>query len=166
MLGNCEHELRIKGKSIDIKRILDYIVDGEFDFDKIIPEPRTKEECLNSCIQGFVYIKETKSNNKEDWFESILWREWFWKSEWKGIVTKLQRISENEVLICYNTYLYDVYSRLSGQEPIITKLQELYPDVQIKYNYKNFDEDMDVVTVINYTTENGWNEPKEYSPTC
>lgn len=161
MLGNCTHELRIKGKSIDIKRILDYIVDGEFDFDKIIPEPRTKEECLNSCIQGFGYIKETKSNNKEDWFESILWRKWFWNSEWKGIVTKLQRFSENEVLICYNTYLYDVYGRIFEKEPIIEKLQELYPDVHIEYHYKNFDEDIDeVIDVIDYTTENGWTKPE------
>lgn len=161
MLGNCEHELRITGKSIDIKRILDYIVDGEFDFDKIIPEPRTREECLNCCEWGNRYIIDTKSNLREDWFDSDCWRCWFWYSEWKGIVTKLQRISENEVLICYNTYIHlDVFTI----QPIIVKLQELYPNIDIKYSLKYYPKDDEYIHFINYTTKDGWSEYREDNP--
>ena len=161
MLGNCEHELRITGKSIDIKRILDYIVDGEFDFDKIIPEPKTKEECLKCGAWKDEYIIDTKSNLKEDWFKSIKWRRWFWHSEWKGIVTKLQRFSENEVLLCYNTYTgFDVFT----VQPIIVKLQELYPNIDIKYGLKYYAEDDEYIQFINYTTKDGWSEYREDNP--
>ena len=82
-----------------------------------------------------------------------------WHSEWKGVVTKLQKISANEAIINYCTYA----EYHSNSTPIIEKIQELYPKLYIEYQFRSFEFVTDIC-IGDYTTKNGWKEYRIEKP--
>ena len=76
----CENTLKIQGKSDDIYNFCKrHIVDGRFDFNTIIPEPESEEECSDS----FNLNKNPKpyigpNSDGKLWFNWYDWRKWRW----------------------------------------------------------------------------------------
>ena len=104
---------------------------GEFDFDMVIPEPKTKKECPGEYI-----TEEDESIGRKPWFDWYKWRCDNWGTKWnasctmttpKSLCTKTRaskRVHEKtwyEVEITYDT-------AWSPPMPVIEKLQKEFHD--------------------------------------
>jgi 23S rRNA U2552 (ribose-2'-O)-methylase RlmE/FtsJ len=82
----CENTLKIQGKSDEIYRFCKkHIVDGRFDFNTIMPEPETEEECLDH----FNLNKNPKpyigpNSDGKLWFNWYDWRLFRWGCKWNS----------------------------------------------------------------------------------
>lgn len=92
----CENTLKIQGKSDDIYNFCKrHIVDGRFDFNTIIPEPESEEECSDS----FNLNKNPKpyigpNSDGKLWFNWYDWRKWRWGCKWNSSALSAKNIPE------------------------------------------------------------------------
>lgn len=64
-----------------------------FDFNKLIPEPKTKNECPTKYLDdGTKYLEHSDGR---DWFNWLDWRRDFWRTKWNSCDT--QFISNDEI---------------------------------------------------------------------
>ena len=73
----------ISMKGIGKKRLY---TNKEFDFNKIVPEPKTMDECLKEYGKKYIYEKNChlRCNKNNKWFN---WRDWhfdFWGTEYNA----------------------------------------------------------------------------------
>lgn len=97
----------------------DYIMD----FNKIIPEPRTIEECPESCIRTeSSYVEE---DTERPWFDWYKWRIHHWDTKWGAYDGYTEQ---------GNTFLTFVFSTAwSLALPIMEKLTRLGYDFTVYY---------------------------------
>lgn len=70
-----------------------YSLDGKgdkyFDFNKLIPEPETKEECIEKYGEEFIDNgdKPITHNDGKEWFDWYEWRYRYWGVKWNSCRT-------------------------------------------------------------------------------
>lgn len=81
----------VRGTEIAVEYFLKKYIDsaGEFDFDKVIPEPKTKEECPEKYIEK----TEDKSKAYKPWFDWYRWRCDNWGTKWNASCTMVSPVS-------------------------------------------------------------------------
>lgn len=132
----CENYLTIQGpKDVVINFLLKHCTSKEctvyeFDFNKVIPEPITKEECPMDCLLDS--SKEVRVTPPEDkpWFDWYSYHCSYWGTKWNACDSScnLDLLDSGCLYIFFNT-------AWSPCEPIIHKLIELYPNLTIDYKY-------------------------------
>ena len=123
---NCE----LKMKNICKEDLFDN--DRNFDFNKIIPQPRTVEECPSEYV-----IPETERKNSgieilvdKPWFHWYSWRWDNWGTKWGACDT--YKVDENT--ISFSTAWCPPLK-------VIEKLSEKFPDRKIEFLFVNEDYD-------------------------
>lgn len=126
----------VRGTEIAVEYFLKKYIDstGAFDFNKVIPEPKTKEECPEEYLieEG----KEEHTSSIKPWFDWYHWRCDHWGTKWNAACTMITpkslctttRASKRvhgktwyEVEITYDT-------AWSPPMPVIEKLQKEFHD--------------------------------------
>lgn len=103
---------------------------GDFDFNNLISEPQTKEECLLK-YKGDKYIdygdKHLSHDEDKDWFDWYSWHCDFWGTKWNACDTYV--VSDDEVHFS---------TAWSEPEPIWMALSKKYPteEIQIIADYE------------------------------
>lgn len=124
------NELSVVGKC----NLLDYLSVGKngykyFDFNKIISEPGTVEECI--AKYGVEYIdegdKHLEHNGNKDWFNWYKWHVDFWGTKWNSCDTEIC-----DKIISFST-------AWTSPEPVFKKLSELNPDDKF-YVYSDYED--------------------------
>lgn len=133
----CENTLKIKGKSEDIYKFCQkHIVGGRFDFNTLIPEPETEDECpvrynLNKRPDRDV----GPSSSGKDWFNWYEWRNSNWGCKWNS--TELSGVNLPDLEKDINEY-NDTYCEItfltpwSSPTPILDKILQMDTDLEIE----------------------------------
>ena len=127
----------------------EHVKDNYFDFNTIIPEPKTEDECpkiynlniYNDNFNNVTTLHPPDSDNK--WFNWYEWRIDHWNTKWNSCGT--QYIDYEKILkegVTISKPLIIVFDTAWHQpEPVILKLFQLHPELHIQWTY--------------YSTENG-----------
>lgn len=126
------NDAKITGKKTDLDKLVHKIksAESEFDFNRIIPEPKTKEEC-----EPRYYRTETSHVQKDDdkpWFN---WYEWNWDNwgtKWNACEVCVHREDDNHLHVSFDT-------AWSFPEPIWEKLASIYPSLSFNVDYADED---------------------------
>jgi len=145
--------IEITSKNDDSEDIIKFLKqhyneEGFFDFNTIIPEPTTEEECpFEYNFNNNASLKEHRSLeviDGNDWFNWYDWRLKYWGTKWNaGQESKcyyyLDKIREN------NSYWSPVYIHFSTAwsppYPIFKKIYELHPELDIEITYHSTEND-------------------------
>ena len=104
--------------------------DGEFDFNKIVPEPTTKEECIEKYGEDYIDdgTRHLQHGNGDEWFNWYDWHCAFWGTKWGACYTEIF----DDDNINFNTAWCE-------PEPIWKALTEKYRDIPLKVvaNYED-----------------------------
>ena len=106
----------------------------ELDFNKIIPEPKS----INECPSKYIIPEDKRCRDKKNWFDWYHWHCDFWGTKWN--------VSEDETYISINSIddiIKNGYKELyifaptawCPCVPIILKLQEDNPNICIELKY-------------------------------
>ena len=135
MPNNTETRLIVRGKVEDILRFRkNHFHDDkytEFDFDTIIPEPRTIDECEPEYRVKSAKEAHIAEDEERPWFN---WYEWHiakWGTKWNSYDTmapSIEEIVREEMTEIYVT----TYTAWSPALPVYGKLQEMYPELEIE----------------------------------
>ena len=91
---------------------------GVLDFNKIIPEPKTKKECIEKY--GELYIDKgdahIQHNGDRNWFNWYTWRCKFWGTKWNAC--DFSRVSDDVI---------EFTTAWCEPEPIFEALSKMYP---------------------------------------
>ena len=121
--------VNVSGKPEDVKKFLDkHIVDSNFDFETIIPSPKTIEECPKNCIvNGQSHIVE---DDDKPWFDWYTWRCKYWGVKWNACETSFYYDEDN------GGYLTIFFQTPWGTpDPIFEELGRLYPNLTIEISW-------------------------------
>lgn len=119
------------------------------DFDKIIPEPRTIED----CDPRFVFSKEkiesghtgVECTDDRIWFDWYNWRVEYWGTKW-GAYDCDTKVGKSYIQFCFSTAWSLAY-------PIVQRLAVLGYDIEVKYADEDIGSNCGKLT---YTREGGW----------
>lgn len=135
MPNNTETRLIVRGKVEDILRFRKkHFHDDkytEFDFDTIIPEPRTYEECEPEYRVKSAKEAHIVEDKEKPWFN---WYEWHiakWGTKWNSYdttVPSIEEIIKEEMTEIYVT----TYTAWSPALPVYGELQKMYPELEIE----------------------------------
>jgi hypothetical protein len=136
----CENKLTIRGNKEDLFNFLKkhYVVAKEFccddylDFNTIIPEPKTPEECESPYVIPKGEDRHLVHEPGYEWFDWYNWHCDKWGTKWNSTGASTCEpeaiLSENltEIVIWFDT-------AWSPCRPIINKLIEMYPNLKFDY---------------------------------
>lgn len=133
MPNHVRHVLKFNNlKGEDIRFILDTISTGlekagelhhYIDFDKIIPEPRTEDECPDDCkVSEHSHIMEDEA---KPWFDWYTWHLNYWGTKWNAY-DGYTKTGKTWVMFVFST-------AWSTPEPVIRKLKLLGYDFELRY---------------------------------
>lgn len=113
------------------------------DFNKIIPEPKTKEECPEECLvtkDSCISIREDKA-----WFDWYTWHTKYWGTKW-GAYDAYIKIGRTYITFVFNT-------AWSAPIPVIDKLvRTINHDVSYRYADEDYGSNCDC---LNYHADTG-----------
>lgn len=111
---------------------------GRFDFNKIIPEPKTKKECPEQyiCNPKKECIEPRKGKN---WFNWYRWSYDNWGTKWNSY--------DNQK---YSNYEFLFYSAWCTPLPVLIELSKMFPNITF-----NFDIDGEIEEPYYFTLKNG-----------
>lgn len=151
--------VNVYGKKEDVADFIEkHIKDNIFDFNTVIPEPKTREECDSDFIlpkeEEQEIIEQNKKLRKDGldkmfdlddetaWFDWYNWRVHNWGTKWNSKCAQfidadaIREFSGNhvEILIAFDT-------AWTEPTPIFAKLDEMYKDsdLSIHYEYYSFE---------------------------
>ena len=109
----------------NVKGSMDYETEEcEFDFNHFVPQP-------DNIFRGALGNKEEeycKENNLPNWYN---WNVAHWGTKWNAVVDDSFWVSE----LKYNaTFRYDMRTAWADPRPIIIKMLEKYPDLDLEIN--------------------------------
>lgn len=134
MPNYCENKLVILGEKEQLdsfvsKHIKTTAYDIVYlDFNTIIPEPETKEECEKEYIVDNIDTVHIQPSMNKPWFNWLNYRLAKWGTQWNSFDGILNRNSDRELTLLFET-------AWSPCIPIIDKLIEIYPELEFKYYY-------------------------------
>lgn len=117
------------------------------DFDKIIPEPRTIED----CSPEFRIPEEKRDKpgieitDDRNWFDWYTWRVHYWGTKW-GAYDAYTEIGKSYIIFVFNT-------AWSYPEPIIDKLHLLGYELEYRYADEDIGNNCGRIT---YSSKQGW----------
>ena len=102
----CWNRVAVSGSEEDMKKLKEHVSseESEFDFDKIIPMPKD--------------INRRRSYRRYDWSREN------WGTKWNSSDVSVKSMSDTDAV-------YTFLTAWSPPEPIILKLRELYPDINV-----------------------------------
>jgi len=124
--------LDVSGKKEEVQNFIDNVKgsmdyeteESEFDFNHFIPQP-------DNIFRGALGNKEEeycKENNLPNWYN---WNVAHWGTKWNAVVDDSFWVSE----LKYNaTFRYDMRTAWADPRPIIIKMLEKYPDLDLEIN--------------------------------
>lgn len=118
--------LIVRGSDTDLKAFREKYFDGkDFDFDKIRPQPKTKEECPKE------YICDAKKEHIQacegrEWFNWYKWNRDNWGTKWNACETYVYDKVKGELTITFST-------AWCAPEALMRKLRDTNPQLKMKY---------------------------------
>lgn len=98
-------------------------IDYAIDFNKIIPEPETEEECPEDClVNKDSHVQEEKD---KPWFDWYTWRNKYWGTKW-GAYDCYSKIGKSYITFVFSTAWSMPY-------PIIEQLHVLGYEFELRY---------------------------------
>lgn len=147
--------LRMNG--IGRKREL-YDEEGYFDFNKIIPEPKTAEECIEKYGEEYIdkgnsHLEHTEENKWFDWYK---WRCSYWGTKWNACYTHITTNDEVsfDTAWCEPVKVFEALSKRYPEEKL--EVEAFYEGgIKVHRVYKNGE-------LIEYSEhETEWEEEEE-----
>lgn len=100
-----------------------YPLNCVFDFDKLIPEPRTEAECPEDCkVNKDSHVEKDRDR---PWFDWYTWRNKYWNTKW-GAYDCYTKIGKSQITFVFST-------AWSLAIPIVHKLELLGYDFEWRY---------------------------------
>ena len=94
-----ENVITIKTKNPQ-QLIEKYFNENDFDFNKVIPQPKTREECPSNCMAtSDSHIQE---DEKRPWFDWYKWNNKYWGTKWEACDSGYD-ITKSGIIISFNT---------------------------------------------------------------
>lgn len=122
----------------------DYVID----FNKIIPEPQTKEECPADClVSSDSHVEE---DHERPWFDWYKWHNKYWGTKWNAY-DSYTNYDESSITFVFNTAWSLAY-------PVIKRLDVLEYDLELEYADEDLGSNCGRLT---YTSEQGWTHHDE-----
>lgn len=115
------------------------------DFNKIIPEPKTIEECPEDCVVASAKEAHMQEDEERPWFNWYKWHNVYWGTKW-GAYDAYTIIGKSYVQFVFSTAWSLAY-------PIIHKLDLLGCNIDVKYADEDTGNNCGRLT---YTSEQGW----------
>jgi hypothetical protein len=142
MPNDCQNKLIIKGTKEQLQQFLDtyistrdsYLLDGDIeqylDFNKIIPEPSSPEECDPECVIAPNEDRHLVFEDDRIWFDWYTWHIRYWGTKWNSYENKI--FLTNDKLVIYFETAWDPCI------PVTLKLFELHPELEFRHSYYEF----------------------------
>ena len=137
----CEDRLKIKGRVKEIKKFIDEcFTEGMIDFNKIIPEPKTIEECPKKYQMSNTNMNLQPCDDRP-WFNWYDWHVDNWGTKWDASCDD-RKIEDDlpkdwkdydDDKVCEINYYFE--TAWSPPIPIVKKLLEKYPKLNITLYY-------------------------------
>lgn len=146
-----------KIKPEEIEMVLDMITDkwcnpdapGKteyiIDFDKIIPEPTTIEECPEDCRVKSAKEAHISEDKARPWFNWYEWHCRYWGTKW-GAYNGYTKIGKTYIMLVFST-------AWTAPIPIIQRLGVLGYPIEVKYADEDYGSNCGR---MKYTSEQGW----------
>ena len=110
--------IKVNGnKKLIDKFFVNCFTGNNFDFDKIVPEPRTIEECspeYRANKDSHIVL-----DDERPWFDWYAWHNRFWGTKWNAMDTNIDR---NNNSVSFDTAWNFPY-------PVMVKMTEMFPDL-------------------------------------
>ena len=113
------------------------------DFNKIIPEPATKEECVKKYGEKYIdnddhYLQHSDESRK--WFNWYQWHCDFWGTKWNACDVKYY--DEDDLITFQTAWAFPT--------PVIKKISEMMPGIEVKCTVEHeFNGGIDTVIYLN-----------------
>jgi len=97
-----------------------------FDFDRVIPEPKTKDECPKDYLnyEGS-HIQE---DEKRPWFNWYSWHNKYWGTKWNSCSNEIERTSKFRLELVFDT-------AWSIPKPVLKELVKQNPNIKFEFFY-------------------------------
>ena len=99
------------------------------DFNKIIPEPRTKEECPADCF--VTSTSHITADKDKPWFDWYSWRIQHWDTKWNAYDGYI-KIDKSSITFVFST-------AWSVPKAIYSELARLYPSLEMEVKWADED---------------------------
>lgn len=126
--------VRASNKQALTKFIKKYFVKDEnnelrFDFNKVIPQPKTKEECPKEyiCDCEEEHIEDTRGGN---WFNWYKWNNQNWGTKWNACDTRIDYQNDNELEFSFDT-------AWCCPHPIFRLLKQQNPSLRLLFDWED-----------------------------
>ena len=110
-----------------------------FDFDRVVPEPRTKQECPVDCIVENAEKAGIQEDKERPWFNWYTWHCRYWGTKWNACCSCVMDETQRTITIYYDT-------AWSHPDPIHDALKAQNPDA--KFVFELTGEDMDETIIL------------------
>ena len=114
-------KMTVSGEEAEVKNFFKKHIgsDGDLDFNTIVPEPQTKDECPADCyVSANSFIA---SDSLRPWFDWYKWHLMFWGCKWNASSTE----------VVDNTIYFD--TPWNDPRPILVALTKMYPSLTFDY---------------------------------
>lgn len=119
--------------------------DWTIDFNKIIPEPATIEECPKDCIVSSAREAHIEKDSERPWFDGYIWHNKYWGTKWEAY---------DAYTIIGKSYIQFVFSTAwSIPIPIIKKLALMGYNIEGKFADEDYGSNCGTYS---YSSEQGW----------
>lgn len=133
MPNDCTNDLIIRGTHEDLKIFAKNHIKEDsrgipyFDFDTIIPEPTTPNECEPEYVMKDGETRNLQLNEGKEWFDWYSWHVDHWNTKWNAYDCC---ITED-----YDCLILTYFTAWSPSISVIKKLIEMYPNLSFEYTY-------------------------------
>lgn len=144
----CYTNIEVRGKTDVVKKLIEMVgsekdEEGratDFDFNKIVPQPKTYEECppeyrIDSEEEARKEALAWDEKAERNWFNWYKWDCDNWGTKWNACDANTDAISLEKPVgktAVVNIYLNTAWSPAL---PVYRKLQEMYPELEIKVDF-------------------------------
>lgn len=115
------------------------------DFNKIIPEPTTIEECPEDCRVKRAIEAHIEEDSERPWFNWYEWHTKYWGTKW-GAYDCYTKIGKSYIQFVFSTAWSLAY-------PVMQKLALMGYNIEIKYADEDLGNNCGKLT---YSSEQGW----------
>jgi len=151
-MPNYVHNIiKLRSKKDNAEEIIQFIQqhfnkEGFFDFNTIIPEPTTEEECPDkynfNTEEGAIYDRSLESEEGTEWFNWYDWRLEYWGTKWNAGKESMcyydfDKIRENYSFCSPVQVMFE--TAWSAPIPIFKKLISMHPELDIGVLYYSTD---------------------------
>lgn len=135
MPNDCQNKLIIKGTKEQLQQFLDTYIsirknEQYLDFDKIIPEPQTPEECDPQYVIAPDEDRHLSFDDDRIWFDWYGWHTHYWGTKWNSYENEIS-LTDTELVIYFET-AWDPCI------PITMKLINLHPELEFRHSYYEY----------------------------